>query len=145
MKKICDMTSFELMKHNIDLVEKLLTQQGYKFNKVHGRARTDYSVSNNTESYNIKILGYRYNEKVTGNYAYARKQSFDIEKFRYLYFVMYIENKANILKIPTDVFKNPATNSPFKNRDYVGLKSLPEYGIEMNKSNLNELLLYKVM
>ena len=62
-----------------------------------------------------------------------------------LYFVMYIENKANILKIPTDVFKNPATNSPFKNRDYVGLKSLPEYGIEMNKSNLNELLLYKVM
>lgn len=140
------MTSFELMKYNIELVENLLTKQGYKLIKIDTeRHKTAFKISKGSESFNIKILGYRYNENTNGNYAYVRKHTFNIEKFKYLYFVMYTGDKANILKIPTYVFKSPASNSPFKNRDYIGLKSLPEYGIEINKKNLAKLMLYRVI
>jgi len=144
MKKVNEMSSFELMKYNIDLVKNLLEKHGYNLKKIiHGQAKTDFTVSKNNENFNIKILGYRYNENSNGNYAFAKKINFDINNFKYLYFVLYIGDVAHILKIPTWVFANPSPNSPFKSRDYVGLKSAPEYGIEMKKKNLAELLQYE--
>ena len=141
MNNIKDLTKAELSEYNKRLVLALLNKQGYDISKItDGRTKTKYKIS---QTYNIKISGYRYNEKVSGNYAYILKKDFDIENEKYLFFVLYIKNNAHILKIPSHVFINPAPNSAFKNRDYASKKSLPEYGIVMNKNTLNELLQYE--
>ena len=141
MNNIKDLTKAELSEYNKRLVLALLNKQGYDISKItDGRTKTKYKIS---QTCNIKISGYRYNEKVSGNYAYILKKDFDIENEKYLFFVLYIKNNAHILKIPSHVFINPAPNSAFKNRDYAGKKSLPEYGIVMNKNTLDELLQYE--
>lgn len=141
MNNIKDLTKAELSEYNKRLVLALLNKQGYDISKItDGRTKTKYKIS---QTCNIKISGYRYNEKVSGNYAYILKKDFDIENEKYLFFVLYIKNNAHILKIPSHVFINPAPNSAFKNRDYASKKSLPEYGIVMNKNTLNELLQYE--
>lgn len=144
MTDVSNLSKTEFVKFNIELVKNLLTKQGYKILKIaQGKAKVDFTVFRNKESFNIKITGYRYNEKVSGNYAYIRKTALDLDKFQYLYFVLYLSNHPHILKIPTTKFKNIETGSPFKNRNYTGLKSLPEYGIEMNKKTISELLMYE--
>lgn len=141
MNNIKDLTKAELSEYNKRLVLALLNKQGYDISKItDGRTKTKYKIS---QTCNIKISGYRYNEKVSSNYAYILKKDFDIENEKYLFFVLYIKNNAHILKIPSHVFINPAPNSAFKNRDYASKKSLPEYGIVMNKNTLNELLQYE--
>lgn len=141
MNNIKDLTKAELLEYNKKLVLALLNKQGYDISKIKaGRTKTKYKIS---QTCNIKISGYRYNEKVSGNYTYILKKDFDIENEKYLFFVLYIKNNAHILKIPSQVFINPAPNSAFKNRDYTGKKSLPEYGIVMNKNTLDELLQYE--
>lgn len=141
MDNIKNMSKGEFAKYNNELVLKLLKKQGFNVSKIiDEKCRTKYNV---TRSYNIKIIGYRYNEKTSGNYAYVLKKNFDIINEKYLFFVLCIDNIPHILKIPSSVFINPAPNSAFKNRDYVGKKSLPEYGIVMNKNTLKELLMYE--
>lgn len=141
MDNIKNMTKGEFAKYNNELVLNLLKKQGFNVSKtIDGKCRTKFNVS---QSYNIKIAGYRYNEKVSGNYAYVLKKNFDIINEKYLFFVLCIDNVPHILKIPSSVFINPAPNSAFKNRDYVGKKSLPEYGIVINKNTLKELLTYE--
>lgn len=141
MRDIKSLSKNELQKYNKQLVLELLYKQGFDISEIiEGRIRTKYKISKN---YNIKISGYRYNEKVSGNYAYILKKDFDIENEKYLFFVLYIKDTAHILKIPSNVFINPAPNSAFKNRDYIGKKSLPEYGILINKNTLAELLEYE--
>lgn len=141
MNNIKDLTKAELSEYNKRLVLALLNKQGYDISKItDGRTKTKYKIS---QTCNIKISGYRYNEQVSSNYAYILKKDFDIENEKYLFFVLYIKNNAHILKIPSHVFINPAPNSAFKNRDYASKKSLPEYGIVMNKNTLNELLQYE--
>lgn len=141
MDNIKNMTKGEFAKYNNELVLNLLKKQGFNVSKtIDEKCRTKFSVS---QSYNIKIAGYRYNEKVSGNYAYVLKKNFDIINEKYLFFVLCIDNVPHILKIPSSVFINPAPNSAFKNRDYVGKKSLPEYGIVINKNTLKELLTYE--
>ena len=141
MDNIKNLSKAELSKYNEQLVLDLLQIQGFEISKViAGRVRTKYRIS---QSCDIKITGYRYNEKVNGNYAYVLKKDFNIDNEKYLFFVLYLSNQAHILKIPVAKFKNIECGSPFKNRDYIGLKSLPEYGIEMNKKNIIELLMYE--
>ena len=141
MDNIKNMTKGEFAKYNNELVLNLLKEQGFNVSKIiDGKCRTKFNVS---QSYNIKIAGYRYNEKVSGNYAYVLKKNFDIINEKYLFFVLCIDNVPHILKIPSSVFINLAPNSAFKNRDYVGKKSLPEYGIVINKNTLKELLTYE--
>lgn len=141
MRDIKSLSKNELQKYNKQLVLELLYKQGFDISEIiEGRIRTKYKISQN---YNIKISGYRYNEKVSGNYAYILKKDFDIENEKYLFFVLYIKDTAHILKIPSNVFINPAPNSAFKNRDYIGKKSLPEYGILINNNTLAELLEYE--
>lgn len=141
MDNIKNMAKGEFTKYSNELVLTLLEKQGFNVSKIiDGKCRTKFNVS---QCYNIKIAGYRYNENVSGNYAYVLKKDFDIINEKYLYFVLYIDNVSHILKIPSSVFINPVPNSAFKNRDYVGKKSLPEYGIVMNKNTLKELLMYE--
>ena len=141
MDNIKNLSKAELSKYNEQLVLDLLQIQGFEISKViAGRVRTKYRIS---QSCDIKITGYRYNEKVNGNYAYVLKKDFNIDNEKYLFFVLCLENTPHILKIPSQVFINPAPNSAFKNRDYIGKKSLPEYGIVINKNTLKELLHYE--
>ena len=128
----------------MNISELSKSEQNYNFTKITGnRDKTKYEISANNEHYTIKIIGYRYNDKTNGNYAYVHKHIFNLEEYDFLFFVLHTCNKSHLLKIPPYVFKNPAPNSAFKNRDYIGKKSLPEYGILINKNTLNELLMYE--
>lgn len=134
----------ELVLYNEKLVCEYLEKQNYSVNKIiEGRLKTKFRITRGDEVYIIKIIGYRYNSLINGNYAYILKHVFDLKEFDFLFFVMYMDSKVSLLKIPSYIFKNPAQNSAFKNRDYIGKKSLPEYGIVMNKNTLKELLMYE--
>ena len=88
-------------------------------------------------------MSYRYNPKARGNYAWVKKQNFELNEYDFLFFVLYYINKVYILKIPVDVFVAPHSYSAFKNHDYWNKKSAPEYGISID-GNLDELLTYKI-
>lgn len=138
---IRNLSKSELSNLSKKLVLQLLQKQGIQATEItEGRIKTKYKISSNC---NIKISCYRYNDSTNGNYAFILKKGFNLETEKYLYFVLYLNSNPHILKIPSYVFKNPAPDSPFKNRDYIGKKSLPEYGIVMNKNTLNELLQYE--
>ncbi|MBO7528022.1 MAG: hypothetical protein J6T74_09090 [Clostridia bacterium] len=144
MVNIADLSKAELVRNNEKLVKELLIKQGYEFTKILGnRVQTKYKISKNNETHIIKIMGYRYNDKTSGNYAYVQKHDFDLQEYKFLFFVLYYGTNVYILKIPSTVFINPAPNSAFKNRDYEKGKSLPEYGIVINSRTINELLIYQ--
>ena len=129
MVNIADLSKAELVRNNEKLVKELLIKQGYEFTKILGnRVQTKYKISKNNETHIIKIMGYRYNDKTSGNYAYVQKHDFDLQEYKFLFFVLYYGTNVYILKIPSTVFINPAPNSAFKNRDYglVPHHSVPE-------------------
>lgn len=144
MNKISGLSKSEFIKYNEKLVREFLTNQGYDFIKVIGeKVQTKYKISQKDETHIIKIMGYRYNPTARGNYAWVKKQNFQLDEYDYLFFVLYYQDKVYILKIPTGVFINPKDNSAFKNHDYWNKKSAPEYGISID-GNIEELLIYKV-
>ena len=136
----------ELIKYNEKLVRDLLVKQGWEFVKIIGsRVQVKYRISKGSECYTIRIMGYRYNDNARGNYAWVKKQNFDLCEHDFLYFVLYYFGDIHILKIPAEVFERKSFDeSAFKNHDYWNKKAAPEYGIEINKHTIKELLLYKV-
>ena len=142
---ISELSKSDLVKYNEELVFKYLKEQNYNFTKITGnRDKTKYEISANNEHYTIKIMGYRYNPNARGNYAWVKKQNFDLNEYHFLFFVLYYNDKVHILKIPVDVFKNCCRdNNAFKNHDYWNGKSAPEYGISMD-GTIDELLKYQV-
>ena len=72
------------------------------------------------------------------NYVFLRKSVFPIDPFRYLAYVLFTgETEPNVYLIPSTAWLAP--NGLFVSRDYEGKKSVPEYGLTVTKSNLNEL------
>lgn len=143
--KIDLLSKSELVLYNEKLVRELLIKQGYEVVKVLGnKVQTKYKIYKNNQSYTIKIMGYRYNDKARGNYAWVKKQNFELEEYDFLYFVLYYFDRTHILKIPTEVFKRPSRDkSAFKSHDYWNKKTAPEYGIAMKKDTICELLQYE--
>ena len=134
----------ELKKNNIKLVREFFIGEGYDLVKITGQGvQTKYEISKNNEKYTIKLMSYRFNPNARGNYAWTKKQNFQLVEYDYLFFVLYYCSKVYILKIPTEVFVKPKECSAFKNHDYWNKKSAPEYGISID-GNIDELLAYKV-
>ena len=78
---------------------------------------------------------YRFNPKVTNNYAWILKKNFNDKDYGYLVFVIYVVNSAHVLLIPAkDVIKK------FESRDYEGKKSAPEWGINLNYQIIDFLI-----
>lgn len=71
----------------------------------------------------------------TAEYVYMPKSHFHLSKERYLALGILKELKAPVLYlIPSTVWLEP--NACFMSRDYVGLKSKPEWGLGLNKKQL---------
>lgn len=145
MANIYGLSPSELIKNNINLVKEYLSKEGYEVVKVlGGRVQTKYKIYKNNESYIIRIMGYRYNPKARGNYAWVKKKNFDLNEYDFLFFVFYYLEQVYLLKIPVAVFRNNCRDkSAFKNHDYWNGKSAPEYGISMD-GTIDELLEYQV-
>ncbi|MCQ2789216.1 MAG: hypothetical protein MJ229_02445 [bacterium] len=142
---ITDLSKTELINNSENLVKEFFAKNNYSLKKIiKNNKNVKYIIKNTNETYNTKIISYRYNNIAQSMYAYITKHNFDLEEYQFLILVLYYDQKVYLLKIPSSVFKNPAPNSIFKNRDYIGAKSLPEYGIQVNRKNISELLLYKI-
>ncbi|MBQ2644198.1 hypothetical protein IJG14_01325 [bacterium] len=146
MNNISSLSKGELIKNNENLVNEYLENEGYDLIKILGNnSKTKYKISKNNLNYIIKIMGYRYNPKARGNYAWVKKHNFELNEYNYLFFVLYYLEKVYILKIPVEVFVKPKENSPFKNHDYWNnKKTAPEYGINIERNTIKELLSYSV-
>jgi hypothetical protein len=68
-------------------------------------------------------------------YVYFPKEKFQLSKNLYAVIVLFLENSEppQLYLIPSTKWRHP--NSLFKSRNYVGRKSKPEWGLELNKRN----------
>lgn len=72
------------------------------------------------------------------NYVFVRKQHFALNESRSIALVVLLEGQEPLMYlIPSLVWQEPV--SPFVDRDYEGLKSQPEYGINISRSALAKL------
>lgn len=142
---LSEISKAELVKLNEKLVQNYLEEQGYDFIQIiEGKVRTKYRIKKNRENYIIKIGGYRYNKYAQrGNYAWFAKHLFEPQKYDYMFFVMYIDNIAHILKLPSNVFTDPLSSGAFTDKDGWNNKQAPEYGIIMDGKTIPDLLLYE--
>jgi hypothetical protein len=77
------------------------------------------------------------------NYFFMTKNKFPLSKTRYLALALYIDPNANdptMYLIPSLAWKTP--NSLFVDRDYLGGKSAPEWGLQFSQKNMHLLDLY---
>jgi hypothetical protein len=77
------------------------------------------------------------------NYTFVRKDKFNIENEN-LYLCLLMFNNGvlpEVYLIPARIWKNP--NPMFVDKDYEGLKSNPEYGVNFSRKNYNLLYLYR--
>ncbi len=120
--------------------EKLLNN-GYKFINIStGREYSLFRITNNNENMLARFMFYRFNPKVKNNYAWILKKNFNDIDYSYLVFVVYVVNSVHVLLIPaSDVIDK------FESRDYEGLKSPPEWGINLSYQIINFLIAHYEM
>ncbi|EEG08605.1 conserved hypothetical protein [Pseudogulbenkiania ferrooxidans 2002] len=71
-------------------------------------------------------------------YVFMQKSKFSLNQNRYLALGLLFEGEApKLFLIPSKVWESP--NSVFVDRDYEGLKSKPEWGVNISKKNLPSL------
>ena len=90
MPDISSLTKGELIKNNEKLVNEYLEQEGYEITKILGcKTKSKYKITKNNLNYIIKIMGYRYNPRARGNYAWVKKHNFELNEYDFLFFVFY--------------------------------------------------------
>ncbi|MBN2797291.1 MAG: DUF4365 domain-containing protein [Clostridia bacterium] len=78
------------------------------------------------------------------SYVFAKKSKFSIDNSN-LYMVLVLLNEdesPNIYLIPSGAWI--VENDLFRNRDYIGKKSVPEWGLNISKKNLHLLEEYRL-
>ena len=129
-----DKTSIRNFSEHI-ATEKLYNQ-GYKLTNIStGRERSLFKITNNNENTLARLMFYRFNPKVKSNYAWILKKNFNDVDYDYLVFILYVVNSVHVLLIPA----NDVINI-FESRDYEGLKSAPEWGINLDYQTINFLI-----
>lgn len=78
------------------------------------------------------------------NYVFIKKDKFDINNENLmLVLALFEDNKMpDVYLIPAIQWKNP--NNLLKDKDYEGLKSDPEWGVNLSQKNLELLSKYKI-
>lgn len=73
------------------------------------------------------------------NYVFMRKQYFPLEEHRAVCLVIFSHDEphARLYLIPASVWRTPGR--PFVDREYVGLKSPPEFGLSITRNWRQEL------
>lgn len=125
------------------IATKKLYNQGYKLTNISsGRERSLFRITNNNENVLARFMFYRFNPKVKNNYAWILKKHFNNLDYGYLVFILYVVNSVHVLLIPANDIINPTNDACkiFESRDYEGLKSAPEWGINLNYTTINFLI-----
>jgi len=78
------------------------------------------------------------------NYVFMRKDKWNInDENTYLILLLFEDNiLPKVFMIPSKAWKNP--NDLLCDKNYEGLKSKPEYGINISKKNMSLLVKYKI-
>lgn len=116
----CDVYTSEVDDHGIDFVMK-----------------SKYGVF-----YEVQVKAIRYDRS---NYIFAQKEKFDVDNDNLLMALVIFHNDTypEVYLLPTSCWRN---ESPlFKGKDYIGLKSKPEWGINISKKNYDELRQYELV
>lgn len=75
-------------------------------------------------------------------YVFMQKEKFTLQPFRYLAFGLLLDGQQpDIYLIPSMVWQQP--NTVFASREYEGLKSKPEWGLNISKKNMSALEPYR--
>lgn len=75
-------------------------------------------------------------------YVFAQKSKFVIRESLYMALVLFTEGIApELFLIPATTWRSP--NELFVDREYEGLKSKPEYGVNLSKKNMDVLAQYR--
>ena len=78
------------------------------------------------------------------SYVFMRKRHFTIEANRFLALVMLIEGgEPEMYLIPSTAWREPL--APFSSRDFLGLKSEPQYGLALTPAALQRLQAFRFM
>ena len=89
---------------------------------------------NENEYFDIQVKSIR-----NSNYVFMKKDVFVPKKNLYLTLILFEENKEpSLLLIPSLDWLNK-TRVYLVDRDYVGMKSHPEWGININKSHIEDI------
>jgi len=77
------------------------------------------------------------------NYIFMQKEKWNINNPRtYLVLLLFVDSKLpDVYLVPSTVWQTP--NELFCDKDYEGLKSKPEYGMNLSKKNMPLLEPYK--
>jgi len=87
--------------------------------------------------YQIQVKSLRSN-----GYVFMQKDKFDPDKDMYLALVILVDGQPpELFLIPSTVWKNP--DAVFVSRDYEGLKSKPEWGLNISNKNMPALNSYR--
>nr|WP_050754072.1 hypothetical protein [Pseudobacteroides cellulosolvens] len=78
------------------------------------------------------------------NYVFIQKEKWNINNFHtYLILLIFEDGKMpEVFLISATAWRNP--NELFCDKDYEGLKSKPEYGLNLSKKNMPLLVPYKI-
>ena len=98
--------------------------------------------TDNSKHIDVQVKTIRKNN----NYTFVTKKSWnnELRDNLYLLLVTLIDNEMpTVYLIPSTVWKNP-TSSLFVDRDYKGLSSPPEWGINISAKNMKELSKYEI-
>ncbi len=76
-------------------------------------------------------------------YTYMRKSSFPLDASRFLALVLFGASRTpDVYLVPSSAWLQP--NSVFVDRDYVGLKSAPEWGVQLSAQAMPLLERYRL-
>lgn len=116
-------TKMEFTLHGFDVYEPDVDERGIDF------------VIRNSEGryYEVQVKSHR-----GLKYTFFPKHKFRLSPNLYAVIVLFFEGREpQLYLIPSKAWRH--SNPLFKSRNYSGLKSDPEWGLELNKKNLPEL------
>lgn len=99
----------------------------------------DFVAKKNGIFYEVQVKSIR-----NDNYMFIRKSKLILDDKHLICYLRFVDDQLpEVYVIPATVFLEP-DGSLFTSKDYVGLKSDPEYGINMSKKNYNKMQEYKI-
>lgn len=116
-------TKMEFTLYGFDVYEPEVDERGVDF--LIRKSKSKY--------YEVQVKSHR-----GLKYVFFPKRKFQLSSNLYAVIVLFFEGREpQLYLIPSKVWRHP--NSLFKSRDYPGLKSDPEWGLELSKKNLPQL------
>lgn len=92
---------------------------------------------NHSVFYDVQVKSLR-----TLNYCYFQKSSFEPRQHLFAVLVLFLtSDPPDMYLIPSEVWLHP--NRLFVSRDYIGKKSVPEWGIQLSRATLPTLQSYR--